>query len=806
MKNSLYILILITGFANAQIVAIPDANFKNKLVNTLCIDTDGDGYGDTDVDSNNDGEIQVSEAEAVLNLNISFPNFTPIAEQISDLTGISSFINLELFDCTNNNLITLDLTGLTSLKTINCLNNHISTLNIIGLTNLEYIYCDYNQISVLNLTGLTNLKSLSCYNNQLSALNLNGLTNLLGLECGKNLITSLNLSPTPNLVVLRCSDNLLNTLNVNFLTNLAELEYGNPGLNSVAINNLVNLRGLFITGGIQNSINLNPLVSLQSLRLTNTNLIQIDASNLPFLNRFYAYNNYSLNYVNIKNGREFNPANGGNGVYLQTNPNLNFICADENNIVYINQELATQNNTTTQVNSYCNFTPGGDYNTIVGQIQFDADNNGCDANDFGSQNVRVNITDGTVQGAAFSKVNGGYTFYSQSLNQELSVSTENPSWFTVSPVLASLSFPDVNNNETVQNFCITPNGIHPDLEIIITPTVPARPGFDAIYKIVYKNKGNQTLSQQYGINFFYNQNLMEYVSASLAPSQMVVGGISWDYANLQPFESREIVFTLNINAPTDTNPVNNDDVLVFTTSIMPQAGDENTSDNTFVLNQVVVGSYDPNDITCLEGDVVSPTEIGEYLHYNIRFENTGTASAENIVVKTEINPDEFDISSLQLLNASHGVDARIRGNIIEFIFQEIYLETGGHGNVLLKVKTKPSLQTGALVKNKANIYFDYNFPIITNDAVTVFQTLSNPDFEIDKSVKIYPNPTNSLVNISGDFNIKSIQLFDVQGRLLQTTLLNDTNATLDLTPKAKGLYFIKVISEAGIKVEKLIKK
>ena len=108
--------------------------------------------------------------------------------------------------------------------------------------------------------------------------------------------------------------------------------------------------------------------------------------------------------------------------------------------------------------------------------------------------------------------------------------------------------------------------------------------------------------------------------------------------------------------------------------------------------------------------------------------------------------------------------------------------------------------------SKADIYFDYNYPIITNEAETVFQALSNPDFEIDKSVKIYPNPTSSIVNISGDFNIKSIQLFDVQGRLLQTSLSNDTNTILDLTQKAKGMYFIKVISEAGIKVEKIIKK
>jgi hypothetical protein len=299
---------------------------------------------------------------------------------------------------------------------------------------------------------------------------------------------------------------------------------------------------------------------------------------------------------------------------------------------------------------------------------------------------------------------------------------------------------------------------------------------------------------------------MDYLSSTQTVVAQNTGFLAFNVASLLPFESRsfEIVFT--INAPTDQIPVNINDVLPFSAIINVSNNDQNITDNSFTLNQIVVGSYDPNDITCLEGDIVSPSEIGNYLHYNIRFENTGTAAAENIVVKTEINPDEFNINTLQLLNASPAVDARIRGNTIEFIFQGIFLETGGHGNVLLKVKTKPSLQTGALVKNKANIYFDYNFPIITNDAVTVFQTLSNPDFEIDKSVKIYPNPTNSLVNISGDFNIKSIQLFDVQGRLLQTSLSNDTNTILNLTQKANGMYFIKVISEAGIKVEKLIKK
>jgi uncharacterized repeat protein (TIGR01451 family) len=299
---------------------------------------------------------------------------------------------------------------------------------------------------------------------------------------------------------------------------------------------------------------------------------------------------------------------------------------------------------------------------------------------------------------------------------------------------------------------------------------------------------------------------MDLVSSSVTPSTAGTGSLSWDYANLRPFDSREITVTFNINAPTDVNPVNINDILTFTTSILPQAGDENTTDNLFIYRDLVSGSYDPNDITCLEGDVVSPTEIGDYLHYMIRFENTGTAEAENIVVSTEINPADFDINSLQLLNASHPMYTRVNGNIVEFIFEQILLESGGHGNVLLKVKSLTSLQQGDNVNKRANIYFDYNYPVATNEAETIFQALSNPDFEQDQSISVYPNPTKDKVNVSGDFTLQSVQLYDVQGRLLQTQLANDNQTIIDISVHSNGVYFIKVTSDKGIKVGKIVKE
>ena len=228
-------------------------------------------------------------------------------------------------------------------------------------------------------------------------------------------------------------------------------------------------------------------------------------------------------------------------------------------------------------------------------------------------------------------------------------------------------------------------------------------------------------------------------------------------------------------------------------------------DNNFDFNQTVVGSYDPNDITCIEGDVVAPSYIGEYMHYVINFENTGTAAAENVVVKIEVNPNDFDINSLRILESSHNATISITNNILEIIFQTIMLDTGGHGNVLLKVKSKENLVTNDIVTKSAKIYFDYNFPILTNDANTTFQVLSNSIPTKDVAISLYPNPTSSMVNIKAENTIKSTELYDVQGRLIQINKEDSNEVVLDISTYNSGIYFIKVTTDFGSQIKKLVK-
>jgi hypothetical protein len=83
--------------------------------------------------------------------------------------------------------------------------------------------------------------------------------------------------------------------------------------------------------------------------------------------------------------------------------------------------------------------------------------------------------------------------------------------------------------------------------------------------------------------------------------------------------------------------------------------------------------------------------------------------------------------------------------------------------------------------------------------------LGNEEFGND-SIQIYPNPASSTVNINVNINIKTIELIDVQGRILVSKTVNESQFILDVSDYAKGIYYVKVNTDKGSKIEKLVKK
>lgn len=278
---------------------------------------------------------------------------------------------------------------------------------------------------------------------------------------------------------------------------------------------------------------------------------------------------------------------------------------------------------------------------------------------------------------------------------------------------------------------------------MVVPLERARPGFDMDYKVVVKNKGNVTSSGTATLDF--QDIFMTLLSSDPIAVLPATNQLSWSVNNVQPFQMEAFSFIMMLNTPTiPTNALNAADVLVFTGSVTGTGTDTKPADNTMVLNQTVVNSFDPNDKTCLEGKTIEPSMVGEYVHYLIRFENTGTASAIHVVVKDAIDLTKFDIATLIPLGGSHDYYTRIRkGNIVEFIHENINLgfnNATNDGYVLFKIKTLNTLVVGDTFDNTAGIYFDFNFPIITNtETVTVMGT-AGIAATTDSSIAVYPNP------------------------------------------------------------------
>lgn len=751
-----------------DIVYIPDANFKAKLIassptNHVVSNVNPNSSATPDVytalDVNGDGEVQLSEASSIIFMDVN-------SSSIASLQGIQSFANLQQIYCAYNNLTSVDVSGLTNLNYLGCYNNAITSINTTGCTVLRSLVCNDNQLTSINVSALLNLQTLNVSSNQISSLDINNLQNIWTVFASFNNLTTFSVS----------DKNLLSTLNVSY-----------NQLTSVHLDNLPHLYKVNVQNNQLTSLDLSTCANQPYINnIPSASLYEVDCNN-----------NEGLVQLNLKNGF----ANNELSIMASnlTGP-IQYICIDEDDTITFDSY-----NVGSLVSTYCNFTPGGNYNTITGSILFDLNNNGCDVADIPNPFIKININDGIETGSSFANNSGTYNFYTQAGTFTLTPYLENSTFFTITPPSAIINFPLEDSSLQAQSFCLAANGIHPDIEVVIAPVVPARPGFDAVYKIVYKNKGNQVVSGN--LFFEYDETVLDLISSVPVQNNQLSGYLGYNYTNLLPFESRQILVTLNVNSPTETPSVNINDILDFTANVTITTGtDEIPADNVFDLHQMVVGSYDPNDIQCLQGDIVSPAEIGNYLHYLVRFENTGTDYAQNIVVRDLIDETKYDISTIQILNSSHEVYARVNENVAEFIFQNIYLDSGGHGNILLKIKSRENLMAGETVSNRANIFFDYNYPVDTNDANTLFQALGIEEHELDNSVLLYPNPAASLVTVKAASSIRSIQLYDVQGRVLVTRLVDENEATLDISGYSTGIYYVKITTDKGSKAEKLIKK
>ena len=301
----------------------------------------------------------------------------------------------------------------------------------------------------------------------------------------------------------------------------------------------------------------------------------------------------------------------------------------------------------------------------------------------------------------------------------------NKPYYASIPVSKQTSFTTYSNTDTIV-FAVQPISGKKDYYTGLYAMTPARPGFNVRYGIQYGNAGTDTLNN--GLVRIVKDSRLTFVSSVPAPSSITADTIIWNVNNLKPGEEGFINLLLKA-----TTALSIGDTLVSTTFI-DTTGDLIPSNNTSILRQIVTGSFDPNDKVENAGNYFTLQDIssGKVLTYTIRFQNTGTDTAFNVIVRDTLE-SKLDWNSIEMVAASHPFQLSIKdGRYATWTFENILLpdsnrnEPASHGYIVFGIKPKSTLSIGDTIKNSASIYFDFNLPVKTNTQLTVVK-LAPPD-------------------------------------------------------------------------------
>lgn len=425
------------------------------------------------------------------------------------------------------------------------------------------------------------------------------------------------------------------------------------------------------------------------------------------------------------------------------------------------------------------------------------------------------------QGNFVYSINSGSPIYANSNSGTFSIFENNPTnSYNLSFAVNSNLTPYYSSTSTYSNITLPTGGgtttyyfpvtlIQPynDLKVSLLPYGSPRPGFTYQNWISYRNNGFQIIN---GTITFVNNPLVTITAISQTGTTPTSNGFTYNFTNLAPNEERW--FTVTMQVPTIPT-VNLGDVITNSVTITPLTGDAFPDDNQMSLSQIVVGSYDPNDKTEAHGGKIDIDDFtsNDYLTYTIQFENTGTANAEFVRVEDFLDAS-LNPSSMEMLGSSHAYNMRRIGNQLIWNFYNINLPptsinpTGSHGFIQFKIKPTAGFALGDIIPNKAFIYFDYNPPIITNEFQTEFvQSLKTKDFDSSNFV-LYPNPTNSNINVSllnSSEAINSIEIHNLLGKKIKEVINSSSNdVNIDVSDLSKGVYLVQITTQSDLKITK----
>jgi uncharacterized repeat protein (TIGR01451 family) len=460
----------------------------------------------------------------------------------------------------------------------------------------------------------------------------------------------------------------------------------------------------------------------------------------------------------------------------------------------------------------------------------------CDANGNGIQNVNEAPLMGapiTLGWTTFNSANvtvysdsSGYFSYCGSIYgvTSVAVASVSQSWLTnngstmpnnnnIFSILGSST--SITQPLSIGVYCAGSATACSDLWTTITPWIGYYQNQTATIRLNWGNYGPGATPYTLTLNWPFGVNLV--TSSIQNPNYVITGNsITWTINSTQTsFSTTDYLYFI---VPSG---ISNGEQHMFTSTITSSNGtDCYEGNNSGGLMQIVGNSYDPNDKTVFKKSFHADNgtafqestidwSIDDELEYTIRFQNTGTAPAQNIYIIDTLDA-ELDWSTFQLLHSTHGIDVVNLGNgILRFEFNNIWLPDSSvsqelsQGHLTFRIRENIGNALFSEITNTAYIYFDWNPAIITNTTYNFNDWLEFVGEENSFNVEAYPNPLlNELtLKVEGQFNY---EIHDLTGRkLLQGMGVGQT--TISTEALASGTYLISVYANGSKQTGKVLK-
>lgn len=339
----------------------------------------------------------------------------------------------------------------------------------------------------------------------------------------------------------------------------------------------------------------------------------------------------------------------------------------------------------------------------------------------------------------------------------------------------------------------------PDVSVHLSAGIH-RPGFSVLYTVTVSNQGPYAFSD---LDLDLIHSSLFSVNDDGGGTQVGPGLVQWSIPSLDGFTTQ--TYTVVLQIPANANLTGT--VVNGIATISGAVADADPTNDSYTTTSTIVNAYDPNDKLLQTSSALSESiyfiDQDVWVDYTIRFQNTGTAEAVNVYLLDTIAVD-FDLGSLQILGASHAFEASLKpGRVLRFDFPNIMLPDstadleGSQGFASFRIRTQGSPLPGTLLRNAADIFFDFNEPIRTNNADLAVEFSVGMATYTDRQVQLYPNPVNDVMQVAVPDGNWLLEVIAMDGRQVLKQRSSGTLLTLDARRLAPGSYALRLTAVDG---------